>query len=79
MPSSLTWYPPFGSAPKLMEPVMQEGETQYCMPKVSMTLFLDITMNKSALLQVDLYYFRRWYNGGKDDKNKTLHEGKDGK
>ena len=41
---------PFGSAPKLMETVMQEGETQNCMPKVFMTLFLDFIMNKSAPL-----------------------------
>ena len=39
-----------GSALRLMEPLMQEGETQYWMPKVFMTLFLDFIMNKLALL-----------------------------
>ena len=41
---------PIGSAPGLIEPVMQEGETQYWMPKAFMTLFLDFIMNKLALL-----------------------------
>ena len=40
---------PFGSAPRLMMSVIQEGETQYWMPKAFMTLFLDFTMNKPAL------------------------------
>ena len=40
---------PFGSAPRLMEPVMQEGKIEYWMPEAFMTLFLDFIMNKWAL------------------------------